>query len=276
MRGSLGEKIGEGAMADVHAWAPGQVVKLLKAGVPHRLNRHEARMIRAVHAAGGPAPEVFDEVVVDGRAGIVLSRYDGPTLQYLSRTGAMTSRDVGAILAHVSMRVHKTPPPPQLFLLRDWMEGTLRHKIGALPESMAPGILALIDRLPPGDGLCHADLHPGNIVMTADGPKLIDWTGAVRAPAALDLACSHILLSELIPAVVPDPERPRAVNEARQDEYARLAGSTHAALTAAMEPYLPVARVFALMGGAARQSERLIRSVEMSLRAMGEGQGQDA
>jgi len=34
MRGSLGEKIGEGVSADVHAWAPGQVVKLFKAGFP--------------------------------------------------------------------------------------------------------------------------------------------------------------------------------------------------------------------------------------------------
>jgi hypothetical protein len=34
MRGSLKEKIGERAMADVHAWAPGQVVKLFKAAVP--------------------------------------------------------------------------------------------------------------------------------------------------------------------------------------------------------------------------------------------------
>jgi hypothetical protein len=33
MRGSLGEKIGEGAFSVVHAWAPGQVVKLFKAGV---------------------------------------------------------------------------------------------------------------------------------------------------------------------------------------------------------------------------------------------------
>jgi hypothetical protein len=32
MQGSLGEKIGEGATADVHAWAPGQVVKLFKVG----------------------------------------------------------------------------------------------------------------------------------------------------------------------------------------------------------------------------------------------------
>ena len=59
MRGSLGEKIGEGAFADVHAWAPGQVVKLFKAGVPQRASRWEARMTRAVFAAGGPAPEVL-------------------------------------------------------------------------------------------------------------------------------------------------------------------------------------------------------------------------
>jgi hypothetical protein len=32
MRGSLGEKIGEGASLGVHTWAPGQVVKLSKAG----------------------------------------------------------------------------------------------------------------------------------------------------------------------------------------------------------------------------------------------------
>ena len=34
VQGSLGEKIGEGAYSDVHAWAPGQVVKLFKAGFP--------------------------------------------------------------------------------------------------------------------------------------------------------------------------------------------------------------------------------------------------
>jgi len=42
MRGSLGEKIGEGASADIHAWAPGQVVKLFKASVPHLVSRWEA------------------------------------------------------------------------------------------------------------------------------------------------------------------------------------------------------------------------------------------
>ena len=48
MRGSLGEKIGEGVLSDVHASPPGQVVKLFKAGVSQRLAQHEARMIRAI------------------------------------------------------------------------------------------------------------------------------------------------------------------------------------------------------------------------------------
>jgi len=66
MPGSLGEKIGEGVFSDVRAWVPGQVVKLFKADTARRVLRHEARMTRAVFAAGAPAPEVFGEVTLGG------------------------------------------------------------------------------------------------------------------------------------------------------------------------------------------------------------------
>ena len=201
MRGSLGEKIGEGAFADIHAWAPGQVVKLFKAGVPQRVSRWEARMTRAVFAAGGPAPEVLGEVTLEGRFGIVLPRLDGPTLLQLSRSGAITYAQAGAIIASLCLSVHNTPAPSDVLLLRDVMDGSLRRSGGAVPEHIATGILALIERLRPGDGLCHTDLHPGNVIMTADGPRLIDWGGAVRAPAALDLAFCHVILSENAPEV---------------------------------------------------------------------------
>src|SRR4051794_5196114 len=101
-------------MADIHVWAPGQVVKLCKPGVRWRTGRHEARMTRAAHAAGLPAPEVIDEVTVDARFGIVLPRLDGPTLMELSRTGAMRSEEVAAILASLYVSVHQTPPPPEV------------------------------------------------------------------------------------------------------------------------------------------------------------------
>jgi Ser/Thr protein kinase RdoA (MazF antagonist) len=267
MGGSLGEKIGEGTFADVHAWAPGQVVKLFKAGVLRRIGRHEARMTRAVFAAGGAAPEVLDEVNLEGRVGIVLTRLDGPTLLQHYRSGAVTFEQAGAILASLYLSVHRTPPPPDVLLLRDHMDGSLRLNGGLLPKHLATGILTLIDRLSPGDGLCHADLHPNNVIMTADGPKIIDWSGAVRAPAALDLASCHIMLTELAEAVADDPKRPRAVNAAAQSEYARLTGISQAALTAAMEPYLPIVRVMVLGGVASAQRERLIQRIETALRS---------
>jgi len=269
MRGSLGEKIGEGAYADVHTWAPGQVLKLFKAGFPRRHSWWEARMARAAYAAGAPAPKVFDEVTLEGRFGIVLQRLDGPTLLQLSRSGAMTPEQTGAILAALYRSVHKTASPPDVPSLRDSMDGQLRFSGGMLPEHIATGILTLIERLAPGDGLCHGDLHPGNVIMTTDGPRLIDWAGATRAPAGLDLACCHVLLCELAPESVEDPERPRAVNAAVQSEYARLAGVSPATLTAAMEPYLPIIHVRVLLGpaGSPALRERLIRHVEATLRS---------
>ena len=267
MQGSLGEKIGEGAFADVHAWAPGQVVKLFKAGVPRRIAWHEARMTRAVFAAGGPAPEVLGEVTVEGRFGIVLGRLDGPTLLQHYRSGAITFEQAGAILATLYLAVHKTPPPPDVLLLRDWMDDSLRLSGGMLPKHIATGILALIERLSPGDGLCHGDLHPGNVIMTAEGPRLIDWSGTVRAPAAFDLARIHVGLSEIAPELVDNPERPRAVNAAVQSEYARLASMSPEALAAAIKPWLPIARVVVILAGhLPALRERLILRVEAALR----------
>jgi Ser/Thr protein kinase RdoA (MazF antagonist) len=266
MRGSLGDKIGEGAFADVHAWAPGQVVKLFKASLPPWVAAHEARVTRAVFAAGGPAPEVLDEVTLEGRRGIVLPRLDGPTLMQLLRSSAVTIEQAGTIIATFAMSVHKTSPPPEVPSLRDFMDDALRLSGGNLPKHIATGILDLIECLSPGDRLCHTDLHPGNVIMTVDGPRLVDWTGTVRAATAFDLACTQIVLSELAPEFSHNPERPRAVNAAAQSEYARLAGTSTAELTAAMEPYLPIVRVRVLLGGAAPTlRERLIQRIEADL-----------
>jgi Ser/Thr protein kinase RdoA (MazF antagonist) len=179
----------------------------------------------------------------------------------------MTPAQTGAILASLYMSVHQTPPPTDVLFLRDWLEA-LQLSGGIVPKHIATGILTLIERLRPGDGLCHADLHQGNVIMTADGPRLVDWTCAVRAPAAFDLASGHFVLTELAPLFVDDPERPRACNAAAQSEYARLAGMSQAALTAAMEPYLPIARVIQLLWGArGAQRERLIERIEADLRS---------
>ena len=267
MGGSLGEKIGEGAMADVHAWAPGQIVKLFKPSFRRRVGWWEAQMTRAVFAAGGPAPEVLDEVILEGRYGIVMPRLHGPTLLERLQTGGMSLEEGGAILAALGLAVHKTPTPPQVLSVRDYMETSLRPAEGQIPEHIADGVLALIDRLPADDRLSHCDLHPNNVIMTAEGPKLIDWTGAKRGGAPLDLACCHFLRTELVPEALGGPERQGALDAVVQSEYARLAGLPPEALRASMEAHLPIVRVFFLLGAAARPAtrERLLQRLEADL-----------
>ena len=123
MPGALGEKIGEGSMSDVHAWAPGEVVKLFKANIPRRISWYEAHMTRAVFAAGGPAPEVLDEVKVEGRRGIVMPRLDGPTLLQLVLDRDITPEAAGKIIAALALTVHRTPSP----------EASSRLSIGCRP-----------------------------------------------------------------------------------------------------------------------------------------------
>lgn len=270
MQGSVGEKIGEGASADVHAWAPGQVVKLFRPGVSRRLSWHEAQKTDAVFAASAPAPEVFGTVILEGRFGIVLQHLEGPSLLQLVRTGAIARGEAGAILADLCLAVHRTPPPPDVPGVRDWVGSWLQGSRGRLPTHVATGVGALTARLSPADELCHGDLHPGNVIMTAEGPRLVDWSHAVRASAAFDLAQGHMVLADLAAEVADDPERPRAVNAATQLEYARLAGITPAALTAAIESYLPIVRTLFLIGGALpAMRQRLLERIETAIMPAG-------
>lgn len=269
MQRSLGDKIGEGVFAEVYAWAPGQVVKLAKQGIPAWVLQHEAQMTRAVFAAGGPAPEVLGEVTRDGRFGIVLPRFDGPTLKQATHTGAITPERAGAILATLGLAVHKTRPPRDALSLRQAMDARLQFAGNLVPERIITAVLEFAERLAPEDVLCHSDLHPGNVIMTAQGPRLIDWLGAVRAPAAYEIAQCHVLLSELYPEHAEGREG-ASVDSAFQVEYARLSGTKPAALTAAMQPYLPLVRVFLLLAGATPNvRERLSQRVEAALNSKG-------
>ena len=42
--------------------------------------------------------------------------------------------------------------------------------------------------------LLHRDLHPQNVMLTANGPVIIDWEGARFGPAAADIAMSWIII----------------------------------------------------------------------------------
>ncbi len=103
---------------------------------------------------------------------------------------------VGAIVR----RVHELPasvvpdaypaPSPAAFPWWDF-PALLAETADRIDGRARAGLEAAIDRWPNWDrfehtAVCHGDVHPGNVIMTADGPVLIDWDLLCRAPRGWD------------------------------------------------------------------------------------------
>ena len=68
---NLGEPIAEGRTAEVYSWGDGWVLKLFHTWVSEESVQYEARVNRAVHAAGLAVPTVGEVIEVEGRDGCV-------------------------------------------------------------------------------------------------------------------------------------------------------------------------------------------------------------
>jgi aminoglycoside phosphotransferase (APT) family kinase protein len=82
---------------------------------------------------------------------------------------------------------------PDLPPWRESLEWSIRHT-DALPDLMKQAALAALARMPDGDGLCHGDFHPDNIIMSSRGPVVIDWMTARRCAPLADVARSLVIL----------------------------------------------------------------------------------
>ncbi len=49
----------------------------------------------------------------------------------------------------------------------------------------------------PDSAVLHLDLHPDNVILTASGPIVIDWTNAAHGPADHDVALSALILAQV-------------------------------------------------------------------------------
>jgi aminoglycoside phosphotransferase (APT) family kinase protein len=192
MASELGPLIGQGRQAEVYAWADGQVVKLFYEGEPREGAEHEAMVTRAVHDAGAPAPDTGEIVEVNGRAGIVFERIHGPAmLQSVMRRPwrfLRMARDMAEL--HAEVHSHTAP---ELRSVREVLDVVLGEE-GLLPERFRKAALDALPRLPEGDSILHGDFHPDNILLTAGGPRIIDWTNALRGDPLADVARTWMLL----------------------------------------------------------------------------------
>jgi aminoglycoside phosphotransferase (APT) family kinase protein len=187
----LGQPIARGRTAEIYAWGEGRVLKLFLPGFEGGA-RYEFDIARAVTANGVPAPEAFDLITVEERPGIVYARVDGePVAQRLSRQPWQVAT-MGRLMADVHTAIHRataTGLPSQRERLADQIE-----QAPGLREAERQQVLERLSALPDDTQVCHGDFHPENVLLTANGPQVIDWTDATLGHPHADVARTSLLV----------------------------------------------------------------------------------
>jgi uncharacterized protein (TIGR02172 family) len=193
MTESLGRPFAAGRTAEVYAWEGDRILKLYHAWCPDNWVDFEARVARSVQQAGIPAPAAGDIIEIDGRRGILYQRVDGPSMLAAINKNPFKLPAYAAMLASLHLEMHRAAAP-DLLSQREGMQRSIQSA-KALPEDLRRRALQALESLPDGERLCHGDFHPGNVILTSQGPAIIDWMTATRGHPAADVARTRLLLT---------------------------------------------------------------------------------
>jgi len=197
---SLGEPIALGRTAEVYAWEEGQVLKLFQDWFSADGVQYEARIARAVHAAGLPVPAVGEVVEIEGRLGLIYERVDGVSMGEILAAKPWMLPRFARLLAELHADMHASSIAPDLPSQHQRLEDKIRAA-EALPPDLREAALRALGQMPDGDQLCHGDFHPGQVLMTSRGPVIIDWIDAARGNPLADVARSSVIMLGRGPSV---------------------------------------------------------------------------
>jgi uncharacterized protein (TIGR02172 family) len=185
--------IGKGLTSDVFSWGEGRVLKLYHPWMPAATAQREFTISRAIHGAGLPVPAVYEVIEVDGRPGIVFEHVHGHSLVKDVERKPWTLFAAARLLAELHARLHQCPAPAGLPSQRDQIAHWVNRAPGVSDEHRDKARCHLA-QLPDGGCVCHGDFHPANILLTAKGPVIIDWSTATRGHPLADVARTSVLI----------------------------------------------------------------------------------
>ena len=190
----LGERIGLGRTAEVFAWGDDRVLKLFFDWMPADVIEREATIGGAVAVAGLPAPRVFGLETVENRQGIVYERVCGELMQTRIMRRPWRVMHLAREMAAIHAQVHAAALDDALPAQREHLQWAI-NATDALDDAARAAVLSTLDRLPDGEVVCHGDLHPENVMLTARGPVVIDWLNASRGHALADVARTVVMIA---------------------------------------------------------------------------------
>lgn len=183
--------IARGASAELFALSNGKVLKLFRDSVSDEMIAREADTSVYASACGVPTAAALVCLDRDGRRGIVYPRIEGTTAMIWIRRHPMHAGRALDQMATIHAAMHQSGAGA-LRPMKDVLKTDIMHGPSPIPVQQAA--ISYLDTLPDGSALTHGDFHLGNVMMTPQGMKVIDWSKAAAGHPAADVVRSEMLM----------------------------------------------------------------------------------
>lgn len=151
---------------------------------------NEALNQARVEEAGIRVPKVLEVSVIDGKWAIVSEYIPGKTLAQLMEENPQEKDAYLEQFVDLQMEVH-THRAPLLNKLYDKMKRKIDET--GLDATTRYELHTRLDSTPHHNKVCHGDFNPSNIIMSENGPYILDWSHATQGNASADVARTYLL-----------------------------------------------------------------------------------
>ena len=185
--------IAEGRTAEIYIWNDRHILKLYRDWCPPNWVDYESRIAHAIHAAGVPTPAAGEIIEVNGRRGLIYERIEGISMLQDMNAHPWTILKHARTLAELQVEINRKSIPG-LPAYKKQLHDSI-SKTQYLTEDLRNKYLDLLASLPAGQTVCHGDYHPHNVLLTSEGPLVIDWMTACSGSPWADVARTSLLLT---------------------------------------------------------------------------------
>lgn len=193
-----GKLLARGNTAEIYEWGDREVIKIFV--TPERV-MNEVENSNIVFAMGLRVPRVKDVVKLEDGEGIVYEKIEGPTLMRSMEATESSLLAHARLMAKLHADLHRVTTAITPNLLSELSRGIGRER--TLTAEQRSEAAESLKQLPEGNTICHYDFHPDNIIMSPNGPIIIDWLNALIGHPEADVMRTLVILRAR--SLPPDP-----------------------------------------------------------------------